>query len=251
MSQTSFIFLPGFMCDGRLFAPQMKALRDEGHACAAADLSGARTIEALAEAILAQAPDCFAPVGLSMGGIVALELYRQAPERISHVALLNTTFRADSAGAQRMVQLDRVRQGELDLVLREELKPNYMHPANRSPARLDLLADMAAKLGETAFESQTAALMARQDYEEVLALIKCPTLVLTGDSDAICPPDLHREIAAAVQNSRLVIVPQCGHLSSLEQPDSVTAALRDLTREPSEAGVHARELIHHSEEQSA
>lgn len=228
MDRISFVFLPGFMCDGRLFLAQFEALSALGHNCIVADLTRSTSITDLARDVLSEVPERFVPVGLSMGGIVALELYAQAPRRISHLALLNTTFRADRAGEARRAQLDRVRRGELDLVLRDELKPTYMHPANRSPQNLDLLTNMAAGLGEAVFERQTRALMTRAGQATILPTIACPALVLTGDSDALCPPDLHREMAAAIPTARLKIAAQCGHLSALEQPDIVTAALRDL-----------------------
>lgn len=233
MDRISFVFLPGFMCHGQLFSVQIEALRALGHDCSVADLTQSTTIVDLARSVLSEAPEYFVPVGLSMGGIVALELCAQAPQRISHLALLNTTFKADRASTQRRAQLDRVRRGEMDLVLRDELKPTYMHPANRNPQTLDLLAAMTADLGEAVFERQTQALMTRENYASVLPHITCPVLVLTGESDRLCPPDLHREMATAIPKARLTIVPQCGHLSALERPDIVTAALRDLITLPS------------------
>lgn len=232
MDRISFVFLPGFMCDGRLFSAQIEVLSALGHTCIVADLTRSTSITGLAQSVLHEAPERFVPVGLSMGGIVALELYAQAPQRISHLALFNTTFRADRAGEQRLAQLDRVRRGELDLVLRDELKPTYMHPANRSPQTLDLLADMAAGLGEAVFERQTRALMTRASQTAILPTIARPALVLTGDSDALCPPDLHRKMASAIPAARLKIAARCGHLSTLERADIVTAALCDLIGQP-------------------
>ncbi|MEM1050767.1 MAG: alpha/beta fold hydrolase [Pseudomonadota bacterium] len=228
MGKHHFIFLPGFMCDGRLFADQADALNRAGHSCASPSLAGHASIEGLAARILDTAPDTFVPVGLSMGGILALELVRQAPDRISHLALLNTTYHEDKAGAERAKQLERVRAGELDLVLRDELKPNYMYPANRSAERLKLLSDMTSSLGEEAFETQTKALMQRRSYAETLDQISCPTLIMVGKEDTVCPPSIHRDMAEHITGSRLVVLPRCGHLSSIEQPDKVTGALFDL-----------------------
>ena len=216
------------MCDGRLFDAQMRALGAKGHACSAADLSVADTIEGIAERILSHAPAQFTPVGLSMGGIVALELYRQAPERIGHLCLLGTTYHKDKIGQQRDRQLSRVRAGELDLVLRDELKPNYMHPGNRTPERLELLIAMADDLGAAVFETQTRALSNRHSYANLLAQVECPTLIIVGEQDTVCPPALHRDMAAAIHGSHLDILPDCGHLSALEKPDAVSAALLDL-----------------------
>ncbi|MEL6486373.1 MAG: alpha/beta fold hydrolase [Pseudomonadota bacterium] len=228
MRHSSCILLPGFMCDGRLFDAQKRAFEADGYKCLDGRLTGAETVQELAASILASAPRVFAAIGLSMGGIVALEMARLAPDRISHLALLNTTHRADRAGKQRTAQLERVRHGELDLVLRDELKPTYMHPANRLAARLDLLARMADDLGEDVFEQQTHALMDRRSYTQGLSHIRCPTLIMTGEQDAICPPDLHREMASAIPDARLHVIPQCGHLSALEQPKVVSDALLAL-----------------------
>ena len=216
------------MCDDRLFAAVSEGLSRAGHSASGGDLSSQDTVKALATSILKSSPESFALVGLSMGGIVALEMHRQAPERINHLALLNTTYRADRAGATRLKQLERVRLGELDLVLRDELKPNYLHPDNRSQERLDLLAHMASSLGEEVFERQTHALMNRESYADQLGRIDCPTLVLTGSHDEVCAPDLHREMAKRIGGAQLQIVPQCGHLSALEQPGAVTSALLAL-----------------------
>ena len=216
------------MCDGRLFEAQKRALEVAGHACFDGSLTGADTVEGLAAALLDKAPDDFAVVGLSMGGIVAFELYRQAPDRVTHLALLNTTHRADRAGQQRMAQLERVRRGELDLVLREELKPTYMHPANRTPARLDLLARMAQDLGDGVFEQQTKALRYRRAYTDLMPEISCPTLVLTGEDDTVCPPAIHDEMARAIRPARKRIVATCGHLSPIERPEEVNQALLEL-----------------------
>ena len=228
MSRLSCIFLPGFMCDGRLFSAQTQALEAQGYACLHGDLTARASIAGIAQDLLEKAPEKFAAIGLSMGGIVALELYRQAPHRLTHIALLNTTYHADRIADRRAAQLDRVRRGELDLVLRDELKPIYMHPDNRSADRLERLAQMAEDLGEDVFERQTQALISRQSYASILPSIACPTLVLTGEDDSICPPDLHREMAKAIPGARLNLVPQCGHLSSLERPDTVSAALLEL-----------------------
>lgn len=222
------MFLPGFMCDGRLFDAQKRALEVAGFVCVDGSLTQADTVEGLAHALLNEAPERFAVIGLSMGGIVALELVRQAPERVSHLALLNTTDRADRAGETRIAQLSRVHKGELDLVLREELKPTYMHPANRTPERLDLLARMAMDLGDEVFEHQTHALMHRRAYTDLLPYVASPTLVLTGEDDAVCPPSLHEEMALAIPGAKECILERCGHLSTLEQPEAVNDALLAL-----------------------
>lgn len=240
MKQAQFVFLPGFMCDGRLFAAQAEALRKAGHVCFDGDLSGSETITQMAQAALEITTGPIVPVGLSMGGIVAFEMWRLAPGRVSQLALLNTTYHADRAGNQRIVQLNRVRRGELDLVLRDELKPNYLHPANRSESRLELLANMANELGDGVFERQTRALMARRSYADMLSAIHCPVSVIAGAQDSVCPPALHREMAQAIPDSQLTVIDQCGHLSPIEQPDEVTAALLDLVSRQAVQSIEQR-----------
>ncbi|MFN3214251.1 MAG: alpha/beta fold hydrolase [Henriciella sp.] len=232
MPEKSAIFLPGFMCDERLFAPQMQTLSRAGVACLFADLTQACSIERMAEQVLKSAPKRFAAIGLSMGGIVALELYRQAPERITHLALLNTTARADAAGPARKKQLGRVAAGELDLVLREELKPQYLAPANRTEGRLRILENMGVGLGEDVFCRQTMALTIRRSYLDLVDQIHCPTLLLAGADDTVCPVDRHREIADCIDHAELQVIDACGHISTLEQPDLVSKALLALLERP-------------------
>ncbi|MEM6899985.1 MAG: alpha/beta fold hydrolase [Pseudomonadota bacterium] len=232
MSTSTVLFLPGFMCDYRLFSPQVTAMTAAGYRCFHADLSRGLSIPNIAKNVLDQAPRRFAAVGLSMGGLVAFELYRQAPERITHLALLNTTARSDAAGDARKSQLKRVAAGDLDLVLREELKPRYLHPSNRTSRTLDLLENMGSGLGEHVFCSQTMALASRPSYVEMLHRIWCPTLVVGGADDKVCPVDRHEEISAHIPGADIRILNSCGHLCTLEQPDAVNRALLNLLSRP-------------------
>lgn len=232
MASRSVVFLPGFMCDARVFAPQITRLSDAGLDCRLGDLTRADTVDDMARDVLRDAPDRFALVGLSMGAIVAFALLRQQPQRVTHLAALNTTAREDAAGDARRDQLARVAAGDLDRVLREELKPHYLADANRDPAILAVLDAMGRSLGDAVFARQTKALATRRAAFDMLARIRCPTLVLAGAQDRVCPIDRHEEIAAAIPGARLTILPACGHISSLEQPEAVTDALRALLAEP-------------------
>lgn len=232
MTQQAIVFLPGFMCDERLFAPQVEALSQSGFSCSVGDLTNACSIERLASQVLTSAPPRFAIAGLSMGGIVAFEIYKQAPHRVTHLALLNTTARADAAGAARKKQLGRVAAGELDLVLKEELKPQYLAPENRTPDRLKVLEDMGVALGKDVFCRQTMALTARSSYLDLAQQILCPTLLIAGAQDHVCPIDRHQEILDRVDHACMSVVEQCGHISTLEQPEHVSAALVALLAQP-------------------
>ena len=236
------VFLPGFLCDERLFAPQREALLKEGIASSVGNLTTAASIERLASHVLRAAPDQFALAGLSMGGIVAFEILRQAPERVTHLALLNTTPRADRSGPMRAKQLRRVLDGEFEGVLREELKPQYLAEQNRTPELLDLLLAMGRSLGSEVFRQQTVALMGREGSEDTLASISCPTLVLAGALDSVCPPRLHEEKAAALPDARLEVLPRCGHISTLEQPHAVARHLLNfLSHQEATAQVASKE----------
>lgn len=232
MTKPSIVFLPGFMCDARLFAQQVQALSTHGIDCTVGDITRACSIERLARQVLNDAPQRFALAGLSMGGIVAFEIYKQAPHRVTHLALLNTTARADAAGLTRKKQLGRVAAGELSMVLREELKPQYLAPENRTNDRLETLEQMGVALGEDVFCRQTMALTIRPAYFDVTANILCPTTLIAGAEDRVCPVDRHEEIQALIPHADLTVLERCGHISTLEQPGRVNQALLALLERP-------------------
>ena len=222
------VFLPGMMCDARLFQPQMDAL---GGVCLPID--GADTMHALAETVLAGAPDRFALAGLSMGGIVAMEVVRQAPERVTRLALMDTNPLAetDTVKARRGPQMDKVRAGGLSGVMRDEMKPNYLADTPNRAAILDLCMEMALDLGPEVFLRQSTALMNRPDQSETLKAFKIPALVLCGRHDALCPVHRHELMAGLLPKATLTIIDGAGHLPTLETPDQTTAALTAWLKE--------------------
>jgi pimeloyl-ACP methyl ester carboxylesterase len=227
MDRSSVLFIPGMMLDGRMYASQISALAP-AHRSMVADISGSNSIEGLARGALAAAPRRFALVGLSLGGIVALEIHRQARERISHVALLGTTPYADrpERRAARLAQLAAVERGELAQVLKTSMKPLYLADRNRANQELlEAILQMGIALGPTAFRNQSHALMHRSDYRGMLASIDCPAMVLCGREDQLCPVAIHIELADAMPRADLVVLSETGHLSSMEEPAAVTAAL--------------------------
>lgn len=216
------------MCDERLFAPQIQALPTR---CHVADLGQHDTVEGMARHVLATAPPTFALAGLSMGGIVAFEILRRAPDRITHLALMDTNPHPDAPERRslRLQQIDDVLAGHLREVAVDGLKPLYLATANREDADLlELILDMALDLGPAVFERQSRALAARVDSVPSLSAIDCPTLVLCGEEDMLCPMDYHTLMAQRIPGARLDIVPGSGHLPSLEQPAHVTRALESL-----------------------
>ena len=220
------IMVPGMMCDARLFAPQIAAIAPR-HRVDVPRLTGADTVAGLAAAILADAPPRFALAGLSMGGIVAMQMLAQAPERVAGLALLDTNHlaEADSVKQRRLPQMARVHAGELACVMRDEMKPNYLADGPQRTDILDLCAQMALGLGADAFITQSRALMTRPDHSATLAAYHGPALVLCGREDRLCPPARHQAMQALMPHARLAIIDGAGHLPCLEQPDITTGHL--------------------------
>jgi pimeloyl-ACP methyl ester carboxylesterase len=220
------VLVPGLTCTARLYSPQIEALWLLGPVTVA-DHRRDADIETLAARILSSAPPRFALAGLSFGGYIAFEMMRQAPGRIAKLALLDTSARADTpeqtASRKTWIAMAQTgRYGEIpDLSI-----PRYLHRDHQNDAAMTgLVRQMIEETGPDAFVRQLQAIMSRPDSRPLLASIRCPTLVLVGDGDIATPPELHREIAAGIAGARLVIVPHCGHLSTIEQPDAVNAAL--------------------------
>ncbi len=225
---TPLVLIPGMMCDARLFAPQLAAL-SAGRTIQVATITAADSIAELARLVLADAPPRFALAGLSMGGIVAMEILRQAPERVERVALLDTNHRAETPDRQalRGPQVERVFQGALRQVLIEEMKPLYLAPENRNDERiLGCALDMAIALGAEVFARQSEALRTRPDQTDSLRTADLPALVLCGEHDLLCPVERHQEMAALMPSARLEVIAGAGHLTTLERPSETTEALR-------------------------
>jgi pimeloyl-ACP methyl ester carboxylesterase len=224
---TPLLLVPGLGCTARLYAPQVAALADvaETHIV---DHGSHATIAEIAAAVLAAAPARFALAGLSMGGYVAFEMIRQAPERIARLALLDTMARPDTPAIleRRHRHLALIADGRYGEVI-NALLPVLVHPDRLADAAVvAVVREMADAIGAERFARQMLAIMGRADSRPTLAAIRCPTLVLVGAEDALTPPDLAREMHDGIAVSRLVVVPDCGHLSTIERPDAVAAALR-------------------------
>jgi pimeloyl-ACP methyl ester carboxylesterase len=222
------ILVPGLLCSARLYAPQIAALWPFGQVTVA-DHRRDDSMPAIAARILAHAPPRFALAGLSMGGYIALTMLRLAPERITKLALLDTSARSDTAeqSAAREKLITMATADRLDEVV-EALAPRFLHRNRQHDHTLRaLLHNMASDTGADAFVRQQKAIMSRPDARPLLAGIRCPTIVLVGDGDQLTPPNLAQEICTAISDARLVVVPDCGHLSTVEQPMAVNAALAE------------------------
>ena len=223
------ILLPGMMCDARLFAPQIAVLQDSMRISVPLPVS-APNMAQLAAKVLADAPGRFALGGVSMGGILAMEIIRQAPQRVTHLALIDTNPFAerDEVKARRTPQMEAVRDGRLAAVMRDEMKPSYFTHRADNADLLDLTMAMATDLGPDAFIAQSLALRDRPDYEATLRHVTCSTLILCGRHDQLCPVERHEAMKVMIPHARLCIVEEAGHLPTIETPGIVTTALQEL-----------------------
>jgi pimeloyl-ACP methyl ester carboxylesterase len=225
------VLIPGLSCSARLYAAQIPALWRFGPVAVAAHTRD-DTVAAIARRILDDAPPRFALAALSMGGYMALEIMRQAPNRVDRLALLDTNARDDSPEAQekRRANIALAESGRFDETI-ELVWPLLVYPDRRKDAVLKQIhVAMCHDVGAEAYVRQQRAILARPDSRPLLPTIKCPTLVLVGEQDELTPPVLSEEIAAGIPGAKLVKVPHCGHLSTLEQPEAVNAALVEWMR---------------------
>ncbi len=222
------MLVPGLLCDTALWRHQVEHLADVA-AITVADVTGQDSMAAMAEAVLSQAlSGRFALAGLSMGGCVSLEIMRRAPERVSRLALLDTTARPDTEEARqrRLAFIAQTEQGDFKGVTKR-LLPLFIHPNRIEDQALagEVMA-MTRRVGKEVFLRQQRAIMGRADARAWLGGIQVPTLVLVGREDALQPVAMSEEMAARIPHARLVIVEHNGHLATMEQPEAVTAVLR-------------------------
>jgi pimeloyl-ACP methyl ester carboxylesterase len=220
------VLVPGLTCTAQLYAPQIVALWRYGPVTVA-DHRRDADIKAIAARILKDAPPRFALAGLSFGGYIAFEMMRQAPARIVKFALLDTSARPDTPeqSAGRKVQIEMAQGGRYGEIADLSI-PRYLHRNRQNdPAMTGIVRQMIDETGPEAFVRQLQAIMSRPDSRPLLASIRCPTLVLVGDGDLATPPELNKEIADGIPGARYVVVPDCGHLSTVERPEAVNAAL--------------------------
>ncbi len=213
------LFLPGFMSDVRLFGPQVDVM-SRHRPVQIAPLFGLDTVRDMAQRVLESAPERFALVGASLGGMVAMEVLRRAPERVTRLALIATDALAESPGiaAAREGMMTRARAGRLDDAMAEAVPVAALAPGPERGAICDLVREMGRAAGAEAFQSQSRAMQRRPDQQGTLRRISVPCVVICGECDTLMPPRRHQLLSDLIPRAHLVVLEEAGHLPSLEKP---------------------------------
>ena len=220
--------VPGMMCDERIFSPQIEAL-SQNLEVTIADISSFSSVRELASDVLKKAPKSFSLLGHSMGGIVAMEIYSQEPNRIEKLILMDTNPKAelDEVKLKREPQIKDVREGKLLEVMRDEMKPNYLAESENKSSVLNVCMDMALSLGPDVFINQSRALQSRLDQQNTIQSINIPVLIMCGSEDKLCPVERHEMMHNMISDSDLKIINNAGHMPTLEQPRETTEVLKE------------------------
>jgi pimeloyl-ACP methyl ester carboxylesterase len=232
VTRQTVVLLPGLLCDGAVWAGPRQALEQAGASCHVADFGLLDSIPAMARQVLEQAPD--GPLGVaghSMGGRVALEIARLAPERIQRLALLDTGYQARATGAAGQAEAAE-RRALLQVACEQGMRAmgrrwarGMVHPDRLDTPIFDAILAMIERKSPSVFEAQVRALLDRPDAADVLQALRCPTLLICGRQDAWSPLARHAEMQNLVQDARLVVIEDAGHMSTMEQPGAVSNAL--------------------------
>jgi pimeloyl-ACP methyl ester carboxylesterase len=221
------LLIPGLVCDAAVWRHQVAHLAEVAEVHVPPVTEGESMVE-MARIVLDAAPPKFALAGFSMGGYIALEMFRQAPERITRLALLDTSARADTPekAAWRRTAISRCENGKFAAVI-EGLMPMLLHPDQQSGPLPPFVRDMAARVGVKAFVRRHRAIGMRPDSRDLLGAAKQPVRAICGREDGMSTIAEHVEIADLAPHARFSIIEQCGHMTILERPQAATALLRD------------------------
>lgn len=227
------VFLPAMMCDARLYGPLIADLSRD-HAVMSAPITDGERVEEIASGLLDVLPKRFALAGLGLGGIVALEVIRRAPDRVSRLALMDTTPLPDTPqqAAARDPLIIRARTGKLAEVMAEEIKQSDLAPGPHRSEIMALVADMAQGLGQDCYVRQARAMQRRRDQQTTLRKIAVPTQIICGEHDVIWPLKRHTFLAELIPSASLSVIEGAGHLPPLEQPEKVVDVLRGWLQQP-------------------
>lgn len=227
MPRSPLVLLPGLLNTRRVYEHQVEALEDIAD-IVVPELWHDDTIGAMAETALAAAPPTFALCGFSMGGYVAFEIFRRAPTRVERIALIDTQAAPDSpeSRTRRQAFIEQTRLGRFHGV-HPTLLPQIIHPTRLKDAAVTQpILDMAKEIGGDGFVRQQQAILGRPDSRPLLVEIEVPAVVIVGRQDMATPLPRSQQMAADIANAQLVILEECGHVSPLERPAEVSAALR-------------------------
>ena len=224
--QTIYL-LCGLLCDQTVWETQTHGLRNAGYDARPMSFQGFDSIGAMAAHLLEQAPARFSLAGHSMGGRVALEAYRQAPQRIERLALLDTGYgpAAEEETEKRGVLVRKAMAEGIDAIAETWARPMIAPSRQQDSELLDRILQMVSRMSGEIYAGQTQALLTRPDATPVLAGIQCPSLILCGEQDAWSPPQRHRLMAEIIPNSELHLIEDCGHMSTMEKPEEVLSIL--------------------------
>lgn len=220
------MLLSGLMTDVRIWGAQIESLSAQ-YPLYLAHTGEADSVEGMAEAVLDGAPPVFALAGHGLGGMVAIEMMRRAPERIDRIALFCTNCLAETPpmAAERALRIARAKAGRLADAMAEEVPESALAPGEYRPMIAGFLAEMALEMGEAHYLRQARALQRRPDQQRTLRQIKVPTLICCGEHDTLYLPRRHEFMAGLVPRAKLVVIEGAGHLPMVEQPGAVTKAL--------------------------
>lgn len=229
----AIVFVPGLMSDTRIFTPQINELSRDYPVHIASHNAG-ESIREMAQIVLETTPETFALVGHSMGGIVAMEMLRQAPDRVTRVALLSTTPLGETPAqaAWREPQIVRAKAGYLEDALSAAMSQENLAPTPGRQDALRLIRQMGMDIGAEVFVRQSRALQRRRDAQSVLIKTKATALLLCGSYDRLTPVKRHEAMAELIAHSELVVLENAGHLPTLESPEATNQALRTWLERP-------------------
>jgi len=227
------VLLPDMMCDARLFLHQIAAFSHE-RAVHIAPLTLGESVEEIVDGVLESAPERFALAGLGFGGIVAMEIQRRAPGRVTRLALLDTNAQAEMPGiaAAREERIVKAKAGRLKDVIRDEVMPEHLAPGPQRAEILDLVMEMATELGAETYVRQSRAMQRRPDQQKTLRMLKIPILVLCGAYDELTPVRRHEFMATLIPYAQLEIIQDAGHFPTLEQPTETNRIIAEWLTQP-------------------
>jgi len=220
------VFLPGMMCDARLYTDQTAALSSK-FPIVIAPVTNKDSFRDIAREILEYAPPRFVLIGLSLGGIAAMEILAQASDRVCGVVLLDTNplTESEETKAMRTQQMGLARSGQLKKIMIDQVIPTFNLKGDKGALTAEIFLSMALGLGEDVFVRQSRALQNRADQQQTLKKLSVPTLIVCGANDRLCPPERHRLMHRLIAGSHFEIIDDAGHLPTLEQPETTTAIM--------------------------